>query len=82
MNQAPDVNGPRIALLGFSIECNRFAPVATAADFATKTLLTGPAMLEDARSAAPHMLGEMPGFLADMDASGAWQPVPCLLAGR
>ena len=80
MNQAPDVNGPRIALLGFSIECNRFAPVATAADFATKTLLTGPAMLEDARSAAPHMLGEMPGFLADMDASGAWQPVPCLLA--
>ena len=26
--------GPRIALLGFSIECNRFAPVATEADFA------------------------------------------------
>ncbi len=74
------MSGPRIALLGFSIECNRFAPVAREADFAGKTLLTGQEMLEDARSAAPHMLGEMPGFVADMDASGAWQPVPCLLA--
>jgi microcystin degradation protein MlrC len=74
------VSGPRIALLGFSIECNRFAPVATEADFVGKTLLTGQAMLDDARSDAPHMLGEMPGFLADMDAAGAWQPVPCLLA--
>jgi len=24
---------PRIALLGFSIECNKFAPMATRADF-------------------------------------------------
>ena len=71
---------PRIALLGFSIECNRFAPVATEVDFITKTLLTGPAMLDDARSPAPRMLGEMPGFLADMDAHGEWEPVPCLLA--
>jgi microcystin degradation protein MlrC len=74
------MSGPRIALLGFSIECNRFAPVATEEDFSAKTLLTGQAMLDDARSAAPHMLGEMPGFVADMDAAGDWQPVPCLLA--
>lgn len=74
------MSGPRIALLGFSIECNRFAPIAEKTDFTTKTLLTGHAMLDDARSAAPHMLGEMPGFVADMDAAGAWQPVPCLLA--
>ena len=74
------MTGPRIALLGFSIECNRFAPVATELDFATKTLLTGQPLLDDARSPAPHMLGELPGFLADMDAAGPWQPVPCLLA--
>lgn len=74
------MSGPRIALLGFSIECNRFAPVATEADFTGKTLLTGQEMLVDARSPAPHMLGEMPGFVADMDASGPWRPVPCLLA--
>ena len=71
---------PRIALLGFSIECNRFAPVATEADFAARTLLRGDAMVADARSAAPHMLGELPGFIADMDAAGAWEPVPILLA--
>ena len=26
------------------------------------------------------MLGELPGFIADMDAAGAWEPVPLLLA--
>ena len=71
---------PRIALLGFSIECNRFAPVATEADFAARTLVRGDAMLAEARSAAPRMLGEMPGFVADMDAAGPWRPVPLLLA--
>ena len=70
------MSGPRIALLGFSIECNRFAPVATEADFAARTLLRGDAMVADARSAAPGMLGELPGFIADMDAAGAWEPVP------
>ena len=74
------MSGPRIALLGFSIECNRFAPVATEADFAARTLIRGEAMVTDARSTAPHMLGELPGFIADMDAAGAWQPVPILLA--
>ncbi len=72
--------GPHIALLGFSIECNRFAPVATEADFASRTLLSGQAMLDEARSPAPRMLGELPGFLAAMDSAGPWQPVPILLA--
>jgi microcystin degradation protein MlrC len=48
---------PRIALLGFSIECNRFAPVATEADFATRTLFRGAALLEEARAAAPELDG-------------------------
>jgi microcystin degradation protein MlrC len=74
------MTGPRIALLGFSIECNRFAPVATEGDFAGRTLMRGEAMITDARSAAPHMLGELPGFIADMDAAGPWEPVPILLA--
>ena len=70
---------PRIALLGFSIECNRFAPVATQQDFEARTLMGGPAMLTNARLPAPSMLGEMPGFIADMDAAGPWEPVPSLL---
>lgn len=71
---------PRIALLGFSIECNRFAPIATDADFRTRTLIGGAEMLAEARSAAPRMLGEMPGFVAAMDASGDWEPLPGQLA--
>jgi microcystin degradation protein MlrC len=72
--------GPRIALLGFSIECNRFAPPATEADFHARCWLEGEAILADARSAAPRALGEMPGFVADMDAAGPWRPHPILLA--
>ena len=72
--------GPRIALLGFSIECNRFAPVATEADFASRTLLSGPALIAEARASAPRMLGELPGFVADMDAAGDWTPAPIVLA--
>lgn len=74
------MSAPRIALLGFSIECNRFAPIATEADFAERTLIGGAAMLAEARAPAPRMLGEMPGFVADMDAAGAWDPVPSTLA--
>ncbi len=71
---------PRIALLGFSIECNRFAAPATKADFTSRCYLEGAAIVADARSAAPRALAEMPGFVADMDAAGPWQPVPILLA--
>ena len=74
------MSGPRIALLGFSIECNRFAAPATKADFTSRCYLEGEAVVTDARSAAPRALAEMPGFVADMDAAGPWQPVPVLLA--
>ena len=72
--------GPRIALLGFSIECNRFAPPATLRDFETRCLIAGDTIVTDARSAAPAALGEMPGFVTAMDAIGAWEPCPILLA--
>lgn len=71
---------PRIALLGFSIECNRFAPVTRERDFAIRTLMRGEEMLREARGEAPRMLGELPGFVADMDAAGPWEPVPIVLA--
>jgi microcystin degradation protein MlrC len=71
---------PRIALLGFSIECNKFAPVATRRDFEERTYLSGEALIGEARSASPRMLGETPGFVAAMDDAGPWTPVPILLA--
>src|SRR5215469_18191711 len=71
---------PRVALLGFSIECNRFAPPATKAHFLARTYLEGEAIVDEARAPAPTMLPETPGFVAAMDASGAWAPVGIALA--
>ena len=42
---------PRIAILGFSIECNKFAPPATKAHFLARTYLEGADILEEARGA-------------------------------
>ncbi|MCU0984412.1 MAG: M81 family metallopeptidase [Acetobacteraceae bacterium] len=71
---------PRIAILGFSIECNAFAPPATRADFEGCVWLERDAITADARCPAPIALPETPGFYAAMDATGPWQPVPILLA--
>ena len=76
----PDRSSPRVALLGFSIECNKFAPPATKAHFLARTYLEGDAIVEEARSATPRMLPETPGFVAAMDASGPWTPVGIALA--
>ena len=76
----PDRSSPRVALLGFSIECNKFAPPATKAHFLARTYLEGDAIVEEARSPTPTMLPETPGFVAAMDASGPWTPVGIALA--
>lgn len=73
-------SSPRVALLGFSIECNKFAPVATKAHFIARTYLEGDAIVAEARAPAPVMLAETPGFVAAMDASGPWVPVGIALA--
>ncbi len=71
---------PRVALLGFSIECNKFAPIATKAHFTARTYLEGDAIVAEARASNPRMLAETPGFVAAMDASGPWVPVGIALA--
>ncbi len=76
----PEHSPPRVALLGFSIECNKFAPPATKAHFLARTYLEGEAIVEKARSPNPAMLPETPGFVAAMDASGPWTPVGIALA--
>jgi microcystin degradation protein MlrC len=76
--QAPA--NPRIAILGFSIECNKFAPPATKAHFLARTYLEGDDIIKEARGATPTMLPETPGFVAAMDMAGPWQPVGIALA--
>src|SRR5271168_2762455 len=75
-----DRSSPRVALLGFSIECNKFAPPATKAHFLARTYLEGDALVAEARSPNPTMLPETPGFVAAMDASSPWTPVGIALA--
>ncbi len=67
---------PRIAILGFAIECNRFSPVSTAEDFQQDVDIRGNRIVAEARSAASITLPDVPGFFAEMDGSGAWTPVP------
>src|SRR6266853_972233 len=76
----PAPANPRVAVLGFSIECNKFAPPATKAHFLARTYLEGAAILDEARRPTPTMLPEMPGFVAAMDAAGSWVPVGIALA--
>ena len=71
---------PRIAILGFAIESNRFAPVSGRDDFESRAYLAGESMLADARSAAPAMTPEIPAFVRRMDRRGPWTPVPILFA--
>src|SRR5204863_5478063 len=76
----PPPANPRIAVLGFSIECNKFAPPATKAHFLARTYLEGEAILEEARRPTPTMLPETPGFVAAMEAAGRWTPIGVALA--
>jgi microcystin degradation protein MlrC len=73
-------SAPRIALLGFSIECNKFAPPAVEADFSARAYAAGAELLAEARAATPRFTPELPGFVATMDRSGPWTPLPIRLA--
>src|SRR5438128_2214792 len=76
----PAAAAHRSAILGFSIECNKFAPPATKAHFLARTYLEGEDILKEARSPTPTMLPETPGFVAAMDAAGPWHPIGIALA--
>ncbi|MGF1503349.1 MAG: M81 family metallopeptidase [Paracoccaceae bacterium] len=71
---------PRIALMGMILESNRFAKPATRAEFERLTWASGRALLEEARAPAPALAPEFAAFVRAMDATGAWEPVPLLLA--
>jgi microcystin degradation protein MlrC len=64
---------PRIAIVGMFLESNRYAAVVSKEKF-HKTY--GDNIIEDARSPSPKLLKEGQGFFEQMDAAGAWQPVP------
>ena len=73
-------DNPRIAVLGFAIECNRFAPVTTARDFEHDADIRGNRIVSEARSGKSITLPDLPGFFTEMDRTGDWTPVPLRVA--
>jgi microcystin degradation protein MlrC len=71
---------PRIAILGFAIECNRFSPVTTAEDFEQDVDIRGNRIVSEARSGKSITMPDLPGFFAEMDRTGEWSPVPLRVA--
>ena len=71
---------PRIAILGFAIECNRFSPVTTAADFEQDVDIRGNRIVSEARSGKSITMPDLPGFFTEMDRTGQWTPVPIRVA--
>lgn len=69
---------PRVAILGFHLESNRFAPITTKTDFQTQCWEEGDAITQLARSLS-HLPSEIVGFYERMDQKGAWQPVPLIV---
>ena len=75
-----DNAGKRIALLGFELESNRFAPVIGQSEFAGKLLLKGVDITSDLATKNPHAPGTLVGFARAMDKTGPWTPVPLMVA--
>jgi microcystin degradation protein MlrC len=72
-------SGPRVALLGFHLESNGFAPVSEERHFRSLCYFEGEDIAREARKSAPALPAEVPAFYREMDALGAWQPVPVIV---
>ena len=70
------IKSPRVALAGFILESNAFAPVATEQDFRNRYYLEGREILDQAALSHSVMPMEMAAFVRAMQATGPWQPVP------
>ncbi len=67
---------PRIGVAGFFLEANRRSPPTTGAMFERAFDLAGDALLDQLRATPPRTLPDLAGFVAGMDAGGAWTTVP------
>ena len=70
---------PRIALAGISLESNAFAPISTEADFRARYYFEGEEILTQARRRHSAISSEMAAFVATLDATGPWEPVPAVV---
>ena len=59
-------SGPRVALLGFHLESNAFAPVSTEAHFRSLCYAEGEEITREARKSPSPLPAEMPAFYGEM----------------
>lgn len=72
--------GPNIAILGFSLESNRSAPVSDRQSFVESHYLDAETINRELEGDRAGLPGTVRGFCAEMDKKGDWTPVPILLA--
>ncbi|MEQ8817712.1 MAG: M81 family metallopeptidase [Thalassobaculum sp.] len=73
----------RIAVLGFALESNAFAPPCGRADFEQRGTYRGAEIDREARAEHPAIYSGISGFYAEMDrryGRSGWQPVPVVHA--
>lgn len=72
--------GSRVAILGFMLESNRFAPATTREDFLARLYLAGNEILADLDARDSAVMAEALGFVDAMNSLVDWQPVPIVVA--
>jgi microcystin degradation protein MlrC len=71
----------RVGILGFFLECNRFAPITTPDLFAETLDLAGEALQTELGLERPRTLPDTQGFVSAMNRHGNWEPVALRMAG-
>jgi microcystin degradation protein MlrC len=71
--------GPRVAVLGFHLESNAFAPVSEERHFRSLCYVEGEAISREARRGVSSLPAEIPAFYREMDALGPWSALPIIV---
>jgi microcystin degradation protein MlrC len=69
----------RVAVLGFHLESNAFAPVSEERHFRSLCYAGGEEITAEARKDISFLPAEIPAFYREMDAHGPWTPVPIIV---
>ena len=72
-------SGPRVAILGFHLESNAFAPVSAEAQFRSLCYVEGDAITREARKDPSPLPAEVPAFYAEMPRLGPWSAGPIVV---
>jgi len=70
---------PRVAVLGFHLESNAFAPVSEERHFRSLCYVEGDDISREAGKEVSALPAEIPAFYREMSALGPWTPVPIIV---